>query len=219
MQEAATLIGVREPVVLAVDKSGTRARVFSNIGNISGRINKCATPRSYDQAIGRRVASYVYLWADGVQLNVRLAEEKLCLLVVMGLRVDGTKELVALAEGYRESAGSWADLLRDCARRGMRAPVLAVGDGALGVWSALREVFPTTREQLCWFHKSATARHHTKVTNGPGPNAAGLAMAFKLIEAAQARWRAVNAFHLVALVRAGAQFEAGKLVERAERAV
>ncbi len=86
---------------------------------------------------------YVYLWADGVHLNVHLDEEKLCLLVMIGGRVDGTKELVALAEGYRESTGSWADLLRDCARRCMRAPVLAVGDGALGFWAALREVFPT----------------------------------------------------------------------------
>jgi transposase-like protein len=95
---------------------------------------------------------YVYVWADGIHLNVRLDEEKLCLLVMVGVRVDGTKELIALTEGYRESAGSWADLLRDCARRGMRAPVLAVGDGALGFWSALREVFPTTRAQRCWFH-------------------------------------------------------------------
>jgi transposase-like protein len=96
---------------------------------------------------------FVYVWADGVHLNVHLDSEKLCLLVMVGVRVDGTKELIALAEGYRESAGSWADLLRDCARRGMRAPVLAVGDGALGFWSALREVFPDAREQRCWFHK------------------------------------------------------------------
>jgi putative transposase len=241
---------------------------------------------------------YVYLWADGVHLNVRLDEEKLCLLVMIGVRADGSKELVALAEGYRESAGSWADLLRDCKRRGMRAPVLAVGDGALGFWAALREVFPDTREQRCWFHKIAnvlsalpksahpgakkalaeiwnaedreharravaafklayggkfgkavakitddldellafydypaehwihlrttnpiestfaTVRHRSKVTKGPGSKAAGLAMAFKLIEAAQARWRAVNAPHLVALVRAGARFERGVLVER-----
>jgi len=101
------------------------------------------------KAFGNRDLStvdYVYLWADGVHLNVRLDSEKLCLLVMVGVRVDGTKELVALAEGYRESTGSWADLLRDCARRGMRAPMLAVGDGALGFWAALREVFPTTRE-------------------------------------------------------------------------
>ena len=85
---------------------------------------------------------YVYLWADGIHVNIRLEEHKLCLLVLIGVRADGRKELVALADGYRESTESWADLLRDCARRGMRAPVLAVGDGALGFWGALREVFP-----------------------------------------------------------------------------
>jgi transposase-like protein len=241
---------------------------------------------------------YVYLWADGVHVNIRLEEHKLCLLVMIGVRADGRKELIALADGYRESTESWADLLRDCARRGMRAPVLAAGDGALGFWAALREVFPQAREQRCWFHKIAnvlgampksahpgakkalaeiwnaedkdhalkavkafeaaygakfakavakvtddidellsfydfpaehwihlrttnpiestfaTVRHRTKVTKGPGSRAAGLAMAFKLIESAQARWRAVNAPHLVALVRAGATFTGGKLVER-----
>jgi putative transposase len=98
---------------------------------------------------------YVYLWVDGIHLGIRLGEGKLCLLVMIGVRADGRKELVALADGYRESAESWADLLRDCARRGMCAPVLAIGDGALGFWSALREVFPQTREQRCWFHKIA----------------------------------------------------------------
>src|SRR5437764_164438 len=81
---------------------------------------------------------FVYLWADGIHVNIRLEEHKLCLLVMIGVRADGRKELIALADGYRESAESWADLLRDCARRGMRAPVLAAGDGALGFWSALR---------------------------------------------------------------------------------
>jgi transposase-like protein len=76
---------------------------------------------------------YVYLWADGIHVNIRLEEHKLCLLVMIGVRADGRKELIALADGYRESAESWADLLRDCARRGMRAPVLAVGDGAAGL--------------------------------------------------------------------------------------
>jgi transposase-like protein len=98
---------------------------------------------------------YVYLWADGIHVNIRLQEHKLCLLVLIGVRADGRKELIALADGYRESAESWADLLRDCARRGMRAPVLAVGDGALGFWNGLREVFPATREGRCWFHKTA----------------------------------------------------------------
>src|ERR1700716_4071831 len=100
-------------------------------------------------------ADYVYLWADGIHVNIRLEEHKLCLLVMIGVRADGRKELVALTDGYRESSGAWADLLRDCARRGMRAPVLAVGDGALGFWGGLREVFPAAREQRCWFHKIA----------------------------------------------------------------
>src|SRR5277367_3851449 len=96
---------------------------------------------------------YVYVWVDGIHLKVRLEADKVCLLVMIGVRADGTKELVALADGFRESSQSWADLLRSCRRRGMAAPVLAVGDGALGFWKALREVFPDTREQRCWFHK------------------------------------------------------------------
>jgi transposase-like protein len=86
---------------------------------------------------------------------VRLDSERLCLLVLVGVRADGTKELITLADGYRESEGSWADLRRDAKRRGMRALVLAVGDGALGFWAALGEVFPQTRTQRCWFHKIA----------------------------------------------------------------
>ena len=253
------------------------------------------------KAFGQRDLSqvdYVYLWVDGIHLKVRLEQEKLCLLVMLGVRADGRKELVALADGYRESTECWADLLRDCRRRGMRAPVLAIGDGALGFWKALREVFPDTREQRCWFHKQsnvlaalpksahpgalaamkeiigaedidkaqiaiaafeqdygakypkavkkivddadvlleyfrypaehwvhlrttnpiestfATVRLRTRVTKGPGSRAAGMAMAYKLIEAAQSRWRAVNAPQLVALVRAGALFHKGKLLER-----
>src|SRR5947199_7245000 len=98
---------------------------------------------------------YVYLWADGIHVNIRLEEHKLCLLVMIGVRADGRKELIALADGYRESSEAWAALMRDCARRGMRAPVLAVGDGALGFWNALNEVFPETRHQRCWVHKTA----------------------------------------------------------------
>jgi len=98
---------------------------------------------------------YVYCWADGIHVNIHLDDHKLCLLVVIGVHAAGRKELVALTDGYRESTESWADLLRDCARRGMRAPVLAVGDGALGFWGALREAFPSTREQRCWFHEIA----------------------------------------------------------------
>jgi putative transposase len=96
---------------------------------------------------------YVYCWVDGIHLKVRLEADKVCLLVIIGVRADGRKELVALADGFRESAESWADLLRDCKRRGMAAPVLAVGDGALGFWKAVRDVFPETTEQRCWWHK------------------------------------------------------------------
>ena len=111
---------------------------------------------------------YVYVWADGVHVGVRLEEERLCLLVLIGVRADGTKELITLADGLRESTGSWADLLRDARRRGMRAPVLAVGDGALGFWGALGEVFPDTRAQRCWFHKIANVLNALPTSAQPG---------------------------------------------------
>jgi len=98
---------------------------------------------------------YVYVWADGVHFNVRLEDERLAALVLIGARPDGTKEVIALEDGYRESTETWLSPLRDLKARGMRAPVLAVGDGALGFWAALREVFPQTREQRCWVHKIA----------------------------------------------------------------
>jgi transposase-like protein len=243
---------------------------------------------------------YVYVFADGVHFNVRLEEARLCALVIVGVRTDGTKELVSISDGHRESTESWADVLRGLKRRGMTAPVLAIGDGALGFWGALAEVFPDTVHQKCWVHKMAnvmnalpksaqpaaraalqevrdaedrehaeqalerfvkdyeakwpkavdkvikdreellaffafpaehwihlkttnpiestfaTVRLRTKVTKGPGSRAAGLAMAYKLIESAQNRWRAINAPHLVALVRAGVKFEKGVMVERSE---
>jgi putative transposase len=90
---------------------------------------------------------------DGIHLKVRLEQDKVCLLVMIGVRSDGSKELVALSDGFHESSESLADLLRDCKRRGMRAPVLAVGDGVLGFWKAIRDVFPDTKEQRCWWHK------------------------------------------------------------------
>jgi transposase-like protein len=242
---------------------------------------------------------YVYCWADGVHFSIRLGDQgRLCCLVIVGVRADGRKELVAVADGTRESTDDWAELLRDLRRRGMRAPVVMVGDGALGLWRALREVFPATREQRCWVHvvrnvlgalpqsvhagarralneiigaedrghaeraidafaadygvkwpkavarvtgeterllcffdypaehwvhlrttnpiesSFAPVRARTRVTKGPGTKDMGLAMVFKLLQAAEGRWRAVNGPHLVALVRAGARFQAGKLIER-----
>jgi transposase-like protein len=244
---------------------------------------------------------YVYLWADGVHFNIRLEHERLCCLVLIGVRADGRKELVAVGDGYRESTESWSELLRDLKRRNMQAPVLAIGDGALGFWGALREVFPESREQRCWVHKIAnvldavptslqpkvkaalhtimnaenkeaadlaidqfeatyggkypkavdkllkdrevllahfdfpadhwvhlrttnaiestfaTVRLRTNKTKGAGSRSAGLAMAYKLLDAAQARWRCVNAPHLVALVRAGASFMDGLIIEREDQ--
>ena len=102
---------------------------------------------------------YVYLWADGIYVNVRLESEensRQCLLVLMGATAEGKKELIAVRDGYRESEQSWSELLLDLKGRGLSlAPKLAVGDGALGFWAALRKVFPETREQRCWVHKTA----------------------------------------------------------------
>src|ERR671930_563515 len=245
---------------------------------------------------------YVYCFADGVHFSIRLGEQgRLCCLVIVGVRADGRKELVAVADGTRESTDDWAELLRDLRRRGMGTPVVMVGDGALGLRRALREVFPQTREQRCWVHKVrnvlgalpksvhagarkalneiilaedlrhaeraieafagdygtkwpkavakvtgeaerllcffdypaehwvhlrttnpiessfSPVRARTRVTKGPGTKDTGLAMVFKLLQAAEGRWRAVNGPHLVALVRAGARFEKGKLIERPDQ--
>jgi len=240
---------------------------------------------------------YVYWWADGIHFNVRLEQDRLCCLVIVGVRPDGSKELIALADGYREDTESWLDLLRGLKQRGLTGPSLAVGDGALGFWGALREVFPATVEQRCWVHVTAnvlaalpkrlqadaktaivkiygaetradaitavrvfadqfaehpkavkkitakldtllafydfpaehwihlrttnpiestfsTVRLRTRVTRGAGSRLAALAMAYKLLDAAQHRWRRINAPHLVPLVRAGAVFIDGNHQER-----
>ena len=98
---------------------------------------------------------YVYVWVDGVHFNIRLEQERLCTLVMIGARADGTKEVIAVEDGYRESTESWLTLLRDLKKRGMSAPAVAVGDGALGFWKAIGEVWPETKEQRCWFHRLA----------------------------------------------------------------
>jgi putative transposase len=98
---------------------------------------------------------YVYVWADGVYFNIRLEEDRQCILVLMGATEDGQKELLAIVDGYRESEQSWTELLLDVKSRGVTVdPKLAAGDGALGFWKALPKVFPKTKEQRCWFHKS-----------------------------------------------------------------
>jgi transposase-like protein len=99
---------------------------------------------------------YVYVWADGVHFNIRLEDDRTCILVLMGATAEGIKELIAVVDGYRESEQSWKTLLLDVKARGLViAPKLATGDGALGFWKALAQVFPTTREQRCTVHKTA----------------------------------------------------------------
>jgi transposase-like protein len=243
-------------------------------------------------------SDFVYVWADGVHFRIRLEEDRLCCLVVIGVKADGSKELLACSDGYRESTESWAGVLRDLRDRGMTAPMVAVGDGALGFWSALGDVFPQTREQRCWVHKTAnildvlpkrlhrqakaalheiyqaeirtdaetgidgfvgvygdkypkavaklvkdrdvlltfydfpaahwvhlrttnpiestfaTVRARTRVTKGAGNRRRGLVMAYKLLDAAQDRWRKVNSPELVVQVRAGIEFKDGIRVER-----
>ncbi len=98
----------------------------------------------------------MYIWADGIHFNVRLDDERSCILVVIGATRDGKKELLAVQDGYRESTLSWKEVLRDLKSRGLEnLPALATGDGALGFWAAAAEEFPTTRAQRCWIHKTA----------------------------------------------------------------
>jgi transposase-like protein len=111
---------------------------------------------------------FVYVWADGVHPKIRLGQAHSCVLVLLRVRLDGTKELIALAEGLRESTESWADLLRNCRRRGMRDPELVVGDGAMGLWKALAEVFPAARHQRCWVHKARNVTNCLPNSAQPG---------------------------------------------------
>ena len=243
---------------------------------------------------GRR---YAYLWADAVTFPVRLEEHALTCLALVGVTEDGRKEILCLEDGFRESTESWLTVLRDLKRQGFEAPLLAIGDGALGFWKALEQVYPKVAQQLCWKHKlgnvldklpkklqgQAKARLHeimyapdratatkeikhfkkvygdkypkavaslvdnqdrlltffdfpaqhwvhlrttnpiestfgtvkarTKKTRGAGSREAGLAMAFKLIEAAEQRWRKVNAPHLAAAVLHGVKYKDGERVK------
>ncbi len=102
-----------------------------------------------------RSKRFAYIWADGIHFRIRLEEDRLCTLVLIGVREDGSKELIAVEDGYRESKESWLHVLRDLAERGVEAPLLAIGDGALGFWGALREVWPEAKEQRCWVHRTA----------------------------------------------------------------
>jgi len=138
------------PALLGADAAGFSASTITRLTRVWQEEHEgwCKRPLTDKE--------YVYVWADGVYFGVRLGEDKqLACLVLVGVLPDGTKEVIALQDGYRESTDSWLSLLRDLKRRGMPAPKLAIGDGALGFWVALRQVYSATKEQRCWVHKIA----------------------------------------------------------------
>jgi transposase-like protein len=135
------------PILLGDDAAGLSA---TNIARLTA-----VWDQEYEAFRKRDLSDrdFVYVWVDGIHFNVRLDDDRLCTLVMIGVRPDGQKELIAVEDGYRESKESWMTLLRDLKRRGMQAPKVAVGDGALGFWAACRDVWPQTREQRDWCHK------------------------------------------------------------------
>lgn len=137
------------PVLLGEDAAGLSPTTITRL--------TAEWETEYQQWSKRSLADrdYVYVWVDGVHFTIRLEDDRLCTLVMIGVRPDGTKELIAVEDGYRESTESWRTVLRDLKRRGMQAPVVAVGDGALGFWAAVRDVWPKTQEQRCWVHRLA----------------------------------------------------------------
>jgi transposase-like protein len=136
--------------ILGPDAKGLSATTVTRLKGIWEEEYKNFSKRSL---VGKK---YVYVWADGVYFNIRLQEGRQCILVLLGATADGKKELIAIADGYRESEESWKELLLDCQARGLTIdPNLAIGDGALGFWKAKRQVWPTTLEQRCWVHKTA----------------------------------------------------------------
>ena len=131
---------------------------------------KSVWQEEYDVWSKRSLAGkeYVYIWADGLYSNVRLADDKVCLLVLIGVTKEGRKELLAVWDGTRESELSWLEVIRDLKRRGLAiAPKLAIGDGGLGFWAALRKEWPSTREQRCWVHKTANVLNELPKTLQP----------------------------------------------------
>lgn len=136
---------------------------------------------------------YVYVWADGIHTNIRLEEDRQCILVLMGATKDGKKELIAMTDGHRESAQSWRELLLEVKRRGLVIdPKLAVGDGALGFWKAVAEVYPNTKEQRCWVHK--TANILDKLPKAKQPKAKMMIHEIWMADTREAAGKAFDAF-------------------------
>jgi transposase-like protein len=141
--------------LLGSDATGLSARTISRL--------KQKWMRDYEKWQQRDLSkkNYVYVWADGIHCNVRMEDARLCLLILIGARADGKKELIAVEDGYRESEQSWWELLRDLQSRGLTIePKLAIGDGALGFWKALAKVYGNTRQQRCWMHKTGNVLNY-----------------------------------------------------------
>ena len=171
---------------------------------------------------------WVYLWVDGIYSGLRAVDERLCALAVIGVNERGQKKLLAIEDGVRESKQSWREVLLALKGRGLTIPPrLAVGDGALGFWAALREIYPETRQQRCWVHKtanvlnylprSATIRHRTERTKGCLTRDGMLSMIFKLGMSAEKNWRRLRGFKWLAKVISGVTFRDGIEVQQRVR--
>jgi transposase-like protein len=207
------------PVLLGDDAAGLSASAITRLTHIWREEYAAWAKRNLQDR------DDVYVWVDGVHFTVRLEGEKLAALVIIGARPDGTKEIVAIEDGYRESTKSWLSLLRSLKARGMKAPVVAVGDGALGFWAAMRQVWPTEREPRCWFHKRGNVLD--KLPKRLQPRGKRLLQEIllattkkdavkavdclvndqdELLQAASGHWRMLNGDQLLPLVCAGVKF-------------
>jgi putative transposase len=166
-----------------------------NLSATTGTRLKAVWEQDHEAWSKRSLASkrYVYVWADGVHFNIRLEEGRQCILVLMGATAEGKKELIAIADGYRESEQSWKELLLDCKARGLEIePALAIGDGALGFWKAMRQVWDTTRERRCWVHKMANVLD--KLPKGSQPKAKRMLHEIYMAESRAAAEKAFDLF-------------------------
>ena len=178
-------MGAALKVLVGNDAEGLSASTISRLKKEWGKQYDewCSASLSKDQ--------WVYIWADGIYSGLRAEKEKLCALVIIGVNERGQKQFLAIEDGTRESTQSWREVLLQLKGRGMNSPQLAVGDGAMGFWSAIEEVYPETRHQRCWVHKTANILNHLPKTAQPKAK-----KALHQIWMAETRTNAGNAFDL-----------------------
>ena len=178
-------MGAALKVLVGNDAEGLSASTISRLKKEWGKQYDewCSASLSKDQ--------WVYIWADGIYSGLRAEKEKLCALVIIGVNERGQKQFLAIEDGTRESTQSWREVLLQLKGRGMNSPQLAIGDGAMGFWSAIEEVYPETRHQRCWVHKTANILNHLPKTAQPKAK-----KALHQIWMAETRTNAGNAFDL-----------------------